>query len=140
MVNFWAPDTVPARFSARKLYRWNPNVTLMRTDVEESATLGRTLAQRINRSTGPLTVLLPLRGVSQLDSEGGDFWWPEADAALFAAVREHLRPDIPVIELDMTINDPRFAERAAQALLELIKTAASWGARSVDSQAATGAA
>ena len=140
MVNFWAPDTVPARFSARKLYRWNPNVTLMRTDVEESATLGRTLAQRINRSTGPLTVLLPLRGVSQLDSEGGDFWWPEADAALFAAVREHLRPDIPVIELDMTINDPRFAERAAQALLELIKTAASWGTRSVDSQAATGAA
>ncbi len=121
MVNFWAPETVPARFAARKLYRWNPNVTLMRTNVEESAQLGKTLAEKLNRSTAPVCVLLPLRGLSQLDTEGGEFWWPEADHALFAGIREHLRPDIPVVGLELAINDPSFAARAVHELLELIR-------------------
>jgi uncharacterized protein (UPF0261 family) len=121
MVNFWAPETVPAQYSQRKLFRWNPNVTLMRTNIEENAELGRILATKINKSTGPVTVLLPLKGLSQLDSEGEDFWWPEADQALFEALRRNLRADIPIIELETTINDPAFADRAAQALLDSIK-------------------
>ena len=127
MVNFWAPDTVPPRFSTRNLFRWNPNVTLMRTDIDENRELGRILAGKINQSTGPVTVLWPLKGVSQLDSEGKEFWWPEADAALFESLREGLRPDIPVVALDANINDPQFADRAAQELLALIKTRAASG-------------
>lgn len=121
MVNFWAPETVPTKYSDRKLFRWNPNVTLMRTDVNESRELGKILAQKINGSNGPVSVLLPLKGLSQLDSEGGEFWWPEADRALFNALRQNLRSEIPVIELDVPINDPKFADRAAEVLLQLIK-------------------
>lgn len=120
MVNFWAPETVPTQYAQRKLFRWNPNVTLMRTNVEESATLGRMLAEKINRSTAAVAVLLPLRGLSQLDTEGSDFWWPDADRALFDALRSGLRADIPVIELDHAINDPAFADRAARTLLDMI--------------------
>ncbi len=127
MVNFWAPDTVPPRFSARKLFHWNSNVTLMRTDIDESRELGRILAGKINQSTGLVTVLLPLKGLSQLDSEGREFWWPEADAALFESIRKDLRPDIPVVALDANINDPQFADRAVQELLALIKTRAASG-------------
>lgn len=129
MVNFWAPDTVPPQFSARKLFRWNPNVTLMRTNIDENRELGRVLAGKINQSTGPVTVLWPLKGLSQLDSEGKEFWWPEADAALFEALREGLRPDIRVVALDANINDPQFADRAAQELLALTQDAS--GLRSV---------
>jgi uncharacterized protein (UPF0261 family) len=121
MVNFWAPDTVPAAYVARKLFRWNPNVTLMRTDVDENRRLGRILAEKVNQSIGPVRVLLPLRGVSQLDSPGGEFWWPEADQALFQSVRQSLRRDIPLIELDANINDPQFADRAAAELLVMMK-------------------
>lgn len=123
MVNFWAPQTVPAQYAERKLFRWNPNVTLMRTNVDENRKLGKILAEKINqsKSTGRISVLLPLRGLSQLDSEGGEFWWPEADRALFASLRESLRSDIPVTELDATINDPKFAEHAAQELLRLMQ-------------------
>lgn len=123
MVNFWAPQTVPAQYAERKLFRWNPNVTLMRTNVEENRKLGKILAEKINqsKSTGRVSVLLPLCGLSQLDSEGGEFWWPEADRALFDSLRENLRSDIPVTELDTTINDPKFAERAAQELLRLMQ-------------------
>jgi len=123
MVNFWAPETVPARYAGRKLFRWNPNVTLMRTDVDENRRLGRILAEKVNKSIGPVRVLLPLRGVSQLDSPGGEFWWPEADQALFQSMRQSLRDDIPLIELDANINDPQFAERAADELLDMMEKA-----------------
>jgi uncharacterized protein (UPF0261 family) len=117
MVNFWAPETVPAKFKDRKFYHHNPNVTLMRTNVEENRRLGRIVADKLNSSKGPITVLLPLRGVSMIDSPGGSFWWPEADRALFDALKAALRPDIGVVELDCNINDPVFAERCVQCLL-----------------------
>jgi uncharacterized protein (UPF0261 family) len=120
MVNFGAPETVPEKYRERNLYRWNPNVTLLRTNPDENAELGRIIAEKVNVSVGPAAVLLPLKGVSQLDSDGGAFWWPEADQALFGAIKRHLRPGIPLHELDHNINDPEFADAAASALLEMI--------------------
>ncbi len=121
MVNFWAPPTVPAAFKGRKFYPHNPNVTLMRTTPEENERLGRMLAAKLSLSTGPVTVLLPLRGLSMIDAPGGPFWWPEADQALFGALKQNLRQDIPVVELDCNINDPVFADACARHLLEQIK-------------------
>ncbi|HEX2185024.1 MAG TPA: Tm-1-like ATP-binding domain-containing protein [Chloroflexota bacterium] len=129
MVNFGAQETVPAHYRddpTRKFYVWNPQVTLMRTTPEENAALGRILAEKANAAKGPVQVFLPLRGVSILDSvteEGPQpFWWPEADKALFDAIKHHLRPGIPVHELDVNINDPAFAEATAGALLDLLRT------------------
>src|SRR3990172_12234942 len=118
MVNFWAAETVPPRFQGRRFYQHNPNITLMRTDPEECGALGRTMAERLNESTGQVTVLLPRNGLSMIDAPGGPFWWPEADEALFAALRQGLRSDIPVEELDCNINDEAFARRAAECLLD----------------------
>jgi uncharacterized protein (UPF0261 family) len=120
MVNFGAPDTVPERYRGRKLYRWNANVTLMRTTPEENAQLGKIIAEKANAATAAVAIMLPLGGVSQLDSAGGNFWWPEADQALFAALKANIRPGIPVIEMQENINDPAFADRAAGLLLEMV--------------------
>jgi uncharacterized protein (UPF0261 family) len=118
MVNFGAPDTVPAQFAGRALYRHNPHVTLMRTTPEECAELGRIVAEKINLSTAPVTMLIPLRGISVISEAGQPFHDPAADRALFDALRRHLRPDIPVIERDAAINDPQFADACVTALLE----------------------
>jgi len=123
MVNFWAPETVPERFRGRKFYQHNPNITLMRTTPEECRRLGAVVAEKLNLSTGPASVLIPLRGLSMIDAEGGPFWDPEADRALFDALKENLREDIPVIELEMNINDPQFARRCAEELLGNIRAA-----------------
>jgi len=120
MANFWAMDTVPERYRGRTLYQWNPNVTLLRTNVEENARIGALIAAAANASGGPVAILLPLRGVSMLDSEGGDFWDPEADEACFEAIRRNLRPGIPVVEMDHNINDPDFADRAGELLLQMV--------------------
>jgi len=128
MVNFGGEDTIPAKYREdkdRRFYVWNPQVTLMRTTPQENAELGRILAEKANASKGPVQVFLPLRGVSILDSvtdEGPQqFWWPEADQALFDGIKRHIRKDIPVHELDVNVNDPQFASATAGALLEMVK-------------------
>jgi uncharacterized protein (UPF0261 family) len=120
MVNFWEPSSVPETFKGRTFYQHNPNITLMRTTVEENRVLGRILADKLNRSTGSVKVFLPLKGLSMIDAPGGAFWKPEADRALFDALKKNLREDIPVTELDCNINERDFALACAHALLDML--------------------
>jgi uncharacterized protein (UPF0261 family) len=121
MVNFGPPETVPSKFAGRKFYQHNPQVTLMRTTPDECTELGRILAEKLNLSTGPVTVLLPLRGGSVISAPGGPFHDPQADNALYASLKAELRKDIPLMELDCAINDAPFAETCAKALLASLK-------------------
>jgi uncharacterized protein (UPF0261 family) len=124
MCNFWARVTVPSRYQCRNLYEWNLNVTLMRTNVEENIRIGEMLASTANLAKGPVAVLIPLQGVSMLDSPGGPFWDPEADRSCFAAIKRNLRGEILFEEVDANINEPRFADRATELLLWMAKNAA----------------
>jgi uncharacterized protein (UPF0261 family) len=117
MVNFGARDTVPAKFDGRVFYQHNPQVTLMRTNAAECAELGRILAEKVNAYSGPVTVLFPLKAISVISAPGQPFYAPDADAALFNAIRQNLKPGIPLIEVDCEINAPAFAEACARALL-----------------------
>jgi uncharacterized protein (UPF0261 family) len=119
MVNFGPPETVPEKFCGRRFYQHNPSVTLMRTTPEENDRLGKEIAQKASAARGPTVVLVPLRGVSAIDREGQPFWWPEADRALFESLRHWMAPQVELIELDLHINDPAFAEAAANTLLRL---------------------
>jgi uncharacterized protein (UPF0261 family) len=120
MVNFYAPESVPARFKDRRFYQHNANVTLMRTTADESARIGDSIARRISAAHGPVAVLLPGRGVSAIDKEGQPFDDPAARSALHEAIRSGVN-GIEVTELDLHINDPEFADAAARKLLELMK-------------------
>ena len=120
MANFGAIDTVPGPYQNRNLYKWN-NGTLLRTNVAENRRIGHMLAAAANAAKGPVSIVIPLRGVSMLDSIGVDFWDPEADQACFDAIKESLKPGIPLIELDNNINDPEFADKAAEILLDLLR-------------------
>jgi uncharacterized protein (UPF0261 family) len=121
MVNFYGPESVPAKFNGRTFYQHNPQVTLMRTNAEECAQLGKIIAEKLNASTGPVTLLLPLKAISVISAPGQKFHDPVADRALFTALKGNLRSDIEVIEMDCAINDPAFAEACAQSLLSRLK-------------------
>jgi uncharacterized protein (UPF0261 family) len=122
MVNFGPPETVPHKYcdAGRNLYEWNPAVTLMRTNVEENRRLGQILAEKANAASGPTAVLIPKRGVSILDGDGQAFCDRAADEAMFSALKGNLRPEIPFVELDANINDPVFAQKAVEMMLQLI--------------------
>lgn len=116
MVNFGPSETVPEKFAGRLLYKHNPTITLMRTTPEECAELGRRLARKLNAARGPVTLFVPLRGVSLIATEGQVFFDPEADAALLGAIRDTLDPRVELREIDTDINDSAFATAMADAL------------------------
>ena len=116
MVNFGPFESVPAEFRDRLLYKHNPTVTLMRTTPEECAELGRIIARKLNEARGPLTVFVPLKGVSLIATEGQVFHDPAADEALFGTLRENLDPEVDLRELDLDVNDPEFAHALADRL------------------------
>jgi len=121
MVNFGPLDSVPEKYRQRRLYIHNANVTLMRTTPAECAELGRITAEKLNRTRGPVVFLMPLRGVSAIDSAGLPFSWPEADRSYLDALKANLDPRIRVAEVDAHINDEAFARNAANCLLELLE-------------------
>ncbi|KGF70035.1 hypothetical protein LL06_07365 [Hoeflea sp. BAL378] len=122
MVNFWAPDTVPAGFAGRLFYHHNANVTLMRTTPDECRRIGAWIGRKLSACNGPVRFLIPERGVSALDIEGGAFFDPEADTVLFAAIEEAFQAtaDRRIERLPLHINDPAFAKAAADAFLSII--------------------
>jgi uncharacterized protein (UPF0261 family) len=121
MVNFWAPNTVPGKFSGRNFYHHNDNVTLMRTTPEECGQIGTWLADKLNRAHGSVHILLPEKGISALDIDGGAFWDPAADAALFDAIESRLSQTDTrrLTRVPLHINDPAFSATAAQAYLDI---------------------
>jgi uncharacterized protein (UPF0261 family) len=123
MVNFGAIETVPDYLRTRRLHVHNPQVTLMRTTPAESAAIGRFIAERLSLSDGPVRLLLPLGGVSAIDRPGQPFHDPDADGALFAAVRSHFRPgpDRRLVEIPAHINDPAFAAALVAAHEEIAR-------------------
>lgn len=112
MVNFGAKETVPAEFAGRTLHVHNAQVTLMRTTPEENRRFARWIAGKLNRSTAPVTVVVPEKGVLALDVEGGPFYDPAADAALFDELEKSVEQSASrrIVRAAMHINDPAFAE------------------------------
>lgn len=121
MVNFGEYDSVPDKFAGRNLYKHNPQVTLMRTTVEENIEIGKRLAEKLNMATAETIVLLPLRGVSMIDAEGQPFYGPEEDKALFDTIKAEVTNDkVTIIEMDAHVNDEAFSIAACDELLALM--------------------
>ena len=117
--NHGAPETVPAEYRARRSYYHNPVATLVRLEPAEMAELGGIVAERLNDARGAVHVVAPTLGFSLADVEGGDLWFPEADAAFLDALGSALRPEIQLELVDTHVNDPELADLVAERYLVL---------------------
>lgn len=120
MVNFAQPDTLPEKYKDRLLYNWAPDVTLLRTNKEENMILGERFASKINQSTAPVVVLIPVKGISQVDAKDGIFYLPEVDRSLFDSIKQHTIKSIKVAEVDAHINDENFSALIVNELLNIL--------------------
>ena len=93
----------------------------MRTNVAENKALGKQLVDKLKEAKAAAEIMIPLKGISQVDSEGDIFYDPEADSALFGAIRENADGQLPVKEVDAHINDTAFAEALVERLLKLLE-------------------
>ncbi|MGI9514520.1 MAG: ABC transporter permease [Anderseniella sp.] len=121
MVNFGPPDTVPEKYKDRLFYEHNPQVTLMRTTVEENERMGRWIGERLNEMEAPVRFFIPEGGVSMLDAPGNAFHDPAADKALFDALERTVRQTSSrqLVRLPHNVNDPEFSAQVVQAFRSL---------------------
>jgi uncharacterized protein (UPF0261 family) len=117
---FGPRHAVPEALRGRPAYYHNPEFTLIRLNHDEMAAVGATMARKLNAARGPVSVLVPLGGLSVPNVPGGAFYDPEADAAFRDALCSDLRPDIAVRLVEAHINDPAFATMVADTFLDLM--------------------
>ena len=120
-----ARETIPEKWRERKMYYHNPKFTLIRTSESEMQVVGETAAHRLNQAKGPVTVILPLNGMSISGLEGGSTHDPEGDRVLFDTLRKGLRKDIHVIDADLHINEAPFADLVVNTFVALMTKEAS---------------
>jgi len=123
MINFGGPATVPDQHQNRMLYEHNPQVTLMRTTAAENVRAGAWIAEKLNACEGPVTFLIPEKGVSMLDAPDMAFHDPAADKALFDALADTLvqTERRRLITLPYHINDPEFSAVACAEFRSLME-------------------
>lgn len=126
--NFWVNE-VPDKYSDREFFQYNAQNILMRTNSEEFEAIGDLMADRLNQSKAPFVVLIPSLGFSEhtkrktYDLKGNEygFWLkPEIDGVFTTALKKKLNKG-RVVELDLHINDPKFADNCLSCFLELMK-------------------
>ena len=113
-------DQVPEKFNGRILNYHNPTMTTMRTEPAENTIIGEFIARKLNAAQGPVKVLFPWGGLSSIDHPGKIFYFPEANQALFVSLKKNLDSRIELIEDEHHLDDPQFAQRAANIFLSMM--------------------
>lgn len=114
-------NSLAPKWKSRKLIVHNPSLTLVRLSPDELSEVGKLVAEKLNRATGPTRVFIPLRGFSYPDRENLPHWEPEGNQAFIQSLKTNLDPSVPVIELDAHINDSEFIDPVTEAFLLMMK-------------------
>lgn len=103
------PTGAPVLAGHRVTYTHSPDVTLVRTTVEENRRLGREVADRLAGSRAASVLVIPMGGFSEYDKPGGPFYAPECAVAFRDGAQTGASP-VRTVAIDLHINDEDFAE------------------------------
>ncbi len=115
-----SPEDRLAEYAARPYIQHSPRICLVKPTAEEMAALGHQIAERLDRPKAPAVVMVPLRGFSEVNREGRPLWNPEGNQALLETLQSQLHPPAELVAMDLHLNDPAFAEAAANRLDSII--------------------
>jgi uncharacterized protein (UPF0261 family) len=119
--SFGALKDLPERFKGRLTFEHNEIASGIKATVKEMADTGKLIASRLNRSRGPVAVVIPERGFMEYDRPGGKLHYPEGRKAFIDALRDHLSPRIEFITMDCHINDSVYSDKVTETALRLFK-------------------
>jgi len=117
-----AKDNLPAPYKSRKIYMHGPFITAIRTNVEELNQVAEIMADKMNRAAGPAAVVFPLRGFSAIDKEGFAFYDPETNRSFLRALKEKLKREVEIIEVDAHILDDDFVKEVVRVYDKMART------------------
>jgi uncharacterized protein (UPF0261 family) len=115
------PHMLASRYRDRQTYMVNSELILVKLSHEEVIGVAHVLAQKINQSSGPVVLVIPLKGISRYDRPEYSFYNPDLDSLLFTQLKKSVSPQVPVIELKAHISDREIGETCASILLDMLK-------------------
>ena len=118
-----AKDNLPAAYKNRKIYMHGPFITALRTNAQELNQVAEVIADKASRASGPQAVVFPLRGFSAIDKEGFTFYDPETNRSFLRALKEKLKREVEIIEVDAHILDDDFVKEVARVYDKMAKRA-----------------
>jgi uncharacterized protein (UPF0261 family) len=105
----------------RPTHEHGPMIILVRTDRDEVLKAAQAIADRSNAARGPVRIAVPKKGFSSVDKQGHDFFDPETDRVFSDLLKKELKPGAEMTEYDLHVNDPEFAEKAAESFDEIFQ-------------------
>ncbi|MEZ4672096.1 MAG: Tm-1-like ATP-binding domain-containing protein [Anaerolineae bacterium] len=117
---FGAKHEIPEQFKDRPTYYHNPEFTLVRLTPDEQVAATQFVVEKLNRATGPVSVIVPLGGGSVMDIEGGAFWLPELNRRCWNILKDGLNKNIRYREIEAHINSDAFADAVLDELLQMM--------------------
>ena len=113
-------QNIPDQFKDRKLFFYDFR-SAIRLNADETTFLANQLSEKLNRDCANVKVLVPTKGWSEADREGGPLYDPEMNLVFTRRIKEVLDPQININEVDHHINDVAFAGIAARMMDEMVK-------------------
>ncbi len=114
-------ESIPPKFEGRKMRQHNIFATEIKASREEMIATAENMAEELSKMTGPTAMMIPTRGVSEQDRLGDLFYDPEGREAFIEAFKKSADARVHVMELDLHLNDPEFAEQAVAILDDMMK-------------------
>ncbi len=111
---------IPEKYKDRKIFFYDFR-SAIRLTADESRSLAKTVAYKLNQNHNPTKVLIPLKGWSEADREGDVLFEPESGKAFSETLEKLLKSEVKVIKVDYHINDKEFARKAADMMISMIK-------------------
>lgn len=119
---FGPPDSIPQKYlMGRKIHYHNPYNTNVRLSKEELLKVADHLISKLLNASREVTLVLPTKGFSALDIEGGPLYEPDHDMMFIDKVKEGLSDTLNLVKVDKNINDPEVADIVIKYLKKQLK-------------------
>ncbi|MBW2341888.1 MAG: Tm-1-like ATP-binding domain-containing protein [Deltaproteobacteria bacterium] len=112
--------SVPEKYENRKIFFYDFR-SAIRLTADESRSVARIVAKKLNQSRNPIKILIPLKGWSEGDREGDVLFDPESSQAFLQTLEKSLESDVIVVKVDYHINDKEFAQEAADIMISMVR-------------------
>ena len=107
-------------FHDRRKFHLDKLRTWIRLSPGELKEVAAVFAEKLNQAQGPVIVMIPLNGWASADLPGNETHDPAEDQLFTQVLREKLKPEIQIVEVNANMEDPEFAKAVVENALKIL--------------------
>jgi len=119
-LGYTAEELAP-ELKMRKHYFMDAQRVTVFLNNEDLRDIASIYAEKLNKAVGPTKLLIPKRGWISIEKEGSEFYNPQGIQAFINGLKDGLKSEIELREVDANIDDPAFAQAIVDAFEEVME-------------------